>query len=282
MPIPNEGQGSGFLVDAAGHILTNHHVISNASDIQVTLADGRRFQGTKVGVDTETDLALIKIDADKLMPVRWGDSNEAEAGAVVWAVGSPFGLEGSVTSGILSAKNRAGVAGRPYQNFLQTDTPVNPGNSGGPLVNTDGHVIGVNTAIVGDVYQGISFAIPSNVAREVYERLRDDGAVRRGWLGVQLDSLTRHHANDLGLPDAAGAYIADLVHEPGGGSPAAKAGIQAGDVILRWNDQPVRGPAELSNLVAKTPIGSTARTVIFRDGQEMTLEIVVGLRPPLP
>jgi serine protease Do len=281
-PIPNEGQGSGFVVDATGYIVTNLHVIRDARDIQVTLADGRRFQGTIVGFDKETDLALLKINAEQLTPVRWGDSDQTDTGAMVWAVGSPFGLERSVTSGILSAKNRAGLAGTAYQNFLQTDTAVNPGNSGGPLVNTDGRVIGVNTAIVGDVYQGISFAIPSNVAREVYERLRDDGAVRRGWLGVQLEQMTQQHAKDLGLPNSTGAYIADVVKEPDGGSPAAKAGMLAGDVVLRWNEQPVAGPAELSNLVAKTPIGSTARAVIFRDGQELTLELTVGLRPPLP
>lgn len=281
-PIPAEGQGSGFVVDSTGYILTNQHVVKDAIDIQVTLADGRKYEGTIAGFDKETDLALLKIDADQLTPIRWGDSDMADTGAMVWAVGSPFGLERSVTSGILSAKNRAGLAGTAYQNFLQTDTAVNPGNSGGPLVNTDGRVIGVNTAIVGDVYQGISFAIPSNVAREVYDRLRNDGKVRRGWLGVQLDQMTAQHAKDLGLPSSAGAYIADVVPEANGGSPAAKSGMQAGDVVLRWNDQPVAGPAELSILVAKTPIGSTARAVIFRDGQEMTLELTVGLRPPLP
>jgi serine protease Do len=201
---------------------------------------------------------------------------------MVWAVGSPFGLERSVTSGILSAKNRAGLAGTAYQNFLQTDTAVNPGNSGGPLVNADGRVIGVNTAIVGDVYQGISFAIPSNVAREVYERLRDDGSVTRGWLGVQLEPMTEQHAKDLGLPDAKGAYIADVVNQANGGSPAAKAGIQAGDVVLKWNEQAVIGPADLSNLVAKTPVGSSATVLIVRDGQERTLSVTVGVRPLLP
>jgi serine protease Do len=280
--IPSEGQGSGFVVDAAGYVLTNLHVIRDAREIQVTLADGRKVPGTIVSFDKETDLALLKVDAEGLTPVRWGDSDAAEPGAMVWAVGSPFGLERSVTSGILSAKNRAGLAGTAYQNFLQTDTAVNPGNSGGPLVNTDGRVIGVNTAIVGDVYQGISFAIPSKVAREVFERLRDDGSVRRGWLGVQLEPMTEQHAKDIGLPTSKGAYIADVVAQPDGGSPAAKAGIQSGDVVLKWNDQDVAGPAELSNLVAKTPIGSSATAVIFRDGQERTLTVSVGVRPPLP
>lgn len=280
--IPSEGQGSGFVVDAGGYVMTNLHVIRDASEIQVTLADGRKVAGRIVSFDKETDLALLKVDAEGLTPVRWGDSDAAEAGAMVWAVGSPFGLERSVTSGILSAKNRAGLAGTAYQNFLQTDTAVNPGNSGGPLVNTDGRVIGVNTAIVGDVYQGISFAIPSNVAREVFERLRDNGSVTRGWLGVQLEPMTDEHAKDLGLPDSKGAYISQVVSEANGGSPAAKVGIQAGDVVLSWNGQSIEGPAELSNLVAKTPIGSAATAVVFRDGQRLEFNITVGTRPPLP
>jgi serine protease Do len=234
-----------------------------------------------VSTDDLTDLALLKIDADKLTAVRWADSDAAEPGAMVWAMGSPFGLEHSITSGILSAKNRAGSAGTAYQNFLQTDTAVNPGNSGGPLVNTEGRVIGVNTAIVGEAYQGISFAIPSNVARMVFERLREDGKVRRGWLGVSLEDITDQHAKDIGLPDATGAYIAGIVDEAGG-SPAAKAGIQAGDVVLKWNDQVIKNRAHLSNVVAQTEIGSTARVVLFRQGQELQLEIPVGLRPPLP
>lgn len=280
--IPSEGQGSGFVVDAGGYVLTNLHVIRAASGIQVTLADGRKVDGTIVGFDKETDLALLKVDAEGLTPVRWGDSDQTDPGAMVWAVGSPFGLERSVTSGILSAKNRAGLAGSPYQNFLQTDTAVNPGNSGGPLVNSDARVIGVNTAIVGDVYQGISFAIPSNVAREVYERLRNDGSVRRGWLGVELEAMTEQHAKDLGLPSAKGAYISNVVVQANGGSPAAKAGIQAGDVVLQWNGQIVAGPAELSNLVAETTIGSAATAVVFRDGKEQTLNVTVGVRPQLP
>jgi S1-C subfamily serine protease len=281
-PIPAEGQGSGFIVDAAGYLITNLHVISSAREITVTLADGRRVSGRLVGLDKDTDLAVVRINADRLTPIRWADSDQTEPGAMVWAVGSPFGLERSITSGILSAKNRAGLAGTAYQNFLQTDTAVNPGNSGGPLVNTEGRVIGVNTAIVGDAYQGISFAIPSNVAREVYERIKDGGVVERGWLGVKLESMTDQHARDLGLSQTTGAYIAEVVDQAGGGSPAAKAGIQAGDVILRWNDKPIGGPAELSNLVAQTEIGSTARAAVFRRGEELALEVVVGLRPPMP
>ncbi len=281
-PVPADGQGSGFIADPSGYILTNAHVVHGSSDISVTLADGRKVPAQIVSVDKLTDLALLKIDADKLTAVRWGNSDEAEPGAMVWAVGSPFGLERSVTSGILSAKNRAGLAGEALQNFLQTDTAVNPGNSGGPLVNTEGRVIGVNTAIVGEAYQGISFAIPSNVAKMVFERLRDEGTVRRGWLGVELQVMTDQHARDIGLPDAKGAYIARVVIQDDGGSPAAKAGIQAGDVVLKWNSQPITGPAQLSNAVAATEIGSQAHVVVFRQGQEIEMHVAVGLRPPLP
>ena len=279
--IPTEGQGSGIVVDAAGYILTNYHVIRDSGEIQVALADGRHLPGTIVGVDPDTDLAVLKIEADNLTPARWGDSEQAEAGALVWAVGSPFGLERSITSGILSAKHRAGLAGTPYQDFLQTDAAVNPGNSGGPLVNIDGRVIGINTAIVGDAYQGISFAIPSNVARDVYQRIKDEGQVRRGWLGVRLDLMTDDRARDLGMSTKNGVYVVDVVQQNGGGSPAAKAGLQPGDVVLRWNDVPVSSPAVLSTAVAQTEVGSTAKVVIYRGGQELTLEVQVGLRPPL-
>ncbi len=166
--VPTEGQGSGVIMEASGYILTNNHVIKGANDIQVSLADGRKAKATVVGRDKEADLAVLKIDADKLVAATFGDSEGVETGALVWAVGSPFGLERTITSGILSAKHRAGLSANPRQDFLQTDAAVNPGNSGGPLVDAGGKVIGINTAIVGDSYQGISFAIPSNVAREIY------------------------------------------------------------------------------------------------------------------
>jgi serine protease Do len=279
--VPTDGQGSGCIVDASGYILTNYHVIRDARDISVSLADGRRVPGQVVGFDPLTDVAVLKIDADKLIAAEWGDSDTAEVGALVWAVGSPFGLERTITSGILSAKHRAGLAGTPYQDFLQSDAAVNPGNSGGPLVNSEGEVIGINTAIVGDAYQGVSFAIPSSVAREVFDRIRDEGEVRRGWLGVALDLVDDQRASELGLPGTTGVYILTVVDQAQGGSPAAKAGIQPGDVILRFNDVEVANPATLSTLVAKTAIGSKARVVVFRDGQEVTLEATIGLRPPM-
>ena len=279
--MPMEGQGSGCIVDPAGYILTNYHVVRDAREITVSLADGRRVPGKIVGYDQPTDLAVLKIEADKLIPAQWGDSEAVEVGALVWAVGSPFGLERTITSGILSAKHRAGLAGTPYQDFLQSDAAVNPGNSGGPLVNSDGQVIGINTAIVGDAYQGVSFAIPSSVAQEVVERIRAEGLVRRGWLGVGLDEVTQEQADRLGLPSTAGVYIIKVIDQNEGGSPAAQGGIKAGDVILRWNDVVVANPTALSTMVARTPIGSRAKVVLFRDGQEITVEVVVGQRPPL-
>lgn len=280
--IPADGQGSGFVVDRGGYIVTNHHVIRDAREITVTLADGRRVAGRIIGVDLDTDLAVLKVEAADLTPVEWADSERAEPGEFVWAVGSPFGLERSITSGILSAKDRAGLVGTAYQNFLQTDTAVNPGNSGGPLVNTEGRVIGVNTAIVGEAYQGISFAVPSSVARQVADRLMAEGQVRRGWLGVRLEVMSDQHSKDLGLADNTGAYVADVVRTGPSLSPAAEVGIEPGDVVLSWNGKPVRGPADLSNLVAATEIGSVARVVVSRRGSTIPFEVRVGIRPPMP
>jgi serine protease Do len=279
--IPAEGQGSGVVMDASGYILTNNHVVRGATEIQVSLADGRRLKATVVGFDSPSDLAVLKISADQLVPANWGDSEAVEPGALVWAVGSPFGLERTITSGILSAKHRAGLAGSPNQDFLQTDAAVNPGNSGGPLVDANGKVIGINTAIVGEAYQGISFAIPSNVARNIYNEIKDKGGVSRGWLGVQLDSMTEELARQAGLVEPAGVYIAGIyLHDDK--SPAATAGIQPGDVLLKWNGVKVDSPGELRKHVEKTAIGSKANVLILRSGQEETLEVVVGRRPPLP
>lgn len=273
------GQGSGVIVDPAGYIMTNHHVVRGADAIRVSLADGRRVRGRLVGIDDDTDLALIKVDAGQLLAADWGDSDQLEVGALVWAVGSPFGLERSVTAGILSAKHRAGLAGTPYQDFLQTDAAVNPGNSGGPLVDAHGAVVGINTAIVGESYQGISFAIPSSIVQSIYERLREEGRVARGWLGVQLGEVTFEMAEQMKLPKPSGAYIAGVVSQLGFTSPAQTAGLVKGDIVVRWNDHEVSSPATLSNLVAQTEIGSTARAVVLRDSKELKVDVVVGERP---
>ena len=279
---PVEGQGSGIIVetaDASGYILTNQHVINDARKIQVSLADGRKVPAELVGIDKATDLAVLRITADKLTTAKWGDSEAVEPGALVWAMGSPFGLERTITSGILSAKHRAGLAGKPHQDFLQSDVAVNPGNSGGPLVDARGHVIGVNTAIVGEAYQGISFAIPSKVAREVYDRLKAENVVRRGFLGVQLTDITSEQSQAAGLPPQTGVYISGIF-EAERGSPAARAGIQPGDVVLRWNDTPVNARGDFTLLVASTPIGSRAKVVVWRNGNKIELEVAVGERPP--
>ena len=273
------GQGSGVIVDAAGYIVTNNHVVRDAEQIRVGLSDGRSLAGKLIGTDEETDLAVIKIDAEKLLAAEWGESDNAQVGALVWAVGSPFGLQSTVTSGIVSAKHRAGMAGTPYQDFLQTDCAVNPGSSGGPLIDTQGRIVGINTAIVGESYQGVSFAIPSHVAREVYERIRLQGKIARGWLGIQLAEVTPEIASKAGLPESAGVYVAGLVRLSEAAAPAEKAGIKVGDVVVRWNGRNVANPAALSNLVAATKIGSQAEVIVQRAGAKQSLTVEVGERP---
>jgi Do/DeqQ family serine protease len=273
----SQGQGSGVIVDADGYVLTNSHVVRGATEIDVALSDGRVFRARVVGEDPLTDLALIKLEgATKLIPGEWGDSDKLEVGDLVWAVGSPFGLQQSVTAGILSGKNRSQRQGPVYYDFLQTDAAVNPGNSGGPLVDALGRVIGINTAIVGEVYQGISFAIPSNEARSVYERLRKTGRVERGWLGVALVDLEPQFAKQLGYEGEQGVIVAKVIP----GSPADAAGIRAEDVILSWNGQEATSSVGLTRLVARTPIGSTVDVVIWRSGQKLTLPVQVAQRPP--
>lgn len=276
--IPTEGQGSGIIIESSGFILTNYHVIRDSTQIDVSLADGRKVRARKIGHDAATDLAVLQIKADKLVPATWGDSEQTQTGALVWAVGSPFGLERSITSGILSAKHRAGRAGTLHQDFLQTDAAVNPGNSGGPLVDNSGRVIGVNTAIVGDAFQGISFAIPSQVAREVYNRVKTEGTLKRGWLGVALGEVTDEFAQEAGMASPSGVYIISFA-KPGVSSPAASAGIQPGDVVLKWNGNAVNMPAELMEYVRSAAIGSKAKATILREGKQLILDIVVGERP---
>ena len=274
-----EGQGSGVIVDAEnGYVLTNFHVLQGADAIAVRLSDGRTISGGDVGVvgvDQATDLAVLRLNAGNLIALPWGDSQQLEVGDWVLAVGNPYGLDRTVTSGIVSAKQRRGVNGPVYQEFLQTDAAVNPGNSGGPLVDIEGKLVGITTAIVGQRFQGISFAIPSEIAQQVYKDLKAKGSVSRGWLGVQLDSLDAAVAKKLGLKEVKGALVVDIV----AGSPAEKAGIQAGDVILEWNGQEVVDGAELPLLVARTGIGKTVKVVVFRGGQQVSLDVTVGERP---
>ncbi|MCA9267859.1 MAG: trypsin-like peptidase domain-containing protein, partial [Planctomycetales bacterium] len=226
-----------------------------------------------------TDLAVLKIEADELIPAEWGDSDQLDVGSLVWAVGSPFGLDRSITSGILSAKHRRGIAHSAYQDFLQTDAAVNPGNSGGPLIDSQGKIVGINTAIIGDSFQGISFSLAGNIARDAYEKMKRSGRVPRGWLGVALAEVTEELQAELGLENTQGVYVPSVLGEESIPSPARRAGMQASDVIVRWNGEPIDAPLTLSRQVAATAIGSTVEVIVIRDGKETPLQVVVGERP---
>ena len=275
-----QGQGSGVIVDAdEGYVLTNYHVVHNASQVQVKLSDGRTIGGDSiqmVGYDVLTDLAVLRLQAADLSAAPWGDSQELEVGDWVLAVGNPYGLDRTVTSGIVSAKQRGGVnSDNVYQTFLQTDAAVNPGNSGGPLVNIRGELVGITTAIVGEAYQGISFAIPTEVVRKVYDRLKEHGKVSRGWLGVQLQELTPELVKRLGLKEPRGALVAGVVPN----SPAAQAGLEPLDVIISWNGQKVTDSSSLPLQVAASDVGVTVKVVVIRNGSEVTLSVTIGERP---
>lgn len=271
------GQGSGVIVDDEGYVLTNHHVIAGAKKILVHLPDRSPVLARVVGYDPLTDLAVLKVDAGGLLGLNWGNSDELESGDPVWAVGSPYGLDNSITMGIVSAKGRHNVNAslnggqRPrYENYLQTDAAVNPGNSGGALVNIRGELVGINTAIVGPTYQGISFAIPSRMAREVYESIRENnGVFNRGWLGVRLEQLTHSRRTELGIEERGGALVVEVIPD----SPAEKAGLSAGDLIVQWGDQKVADQRELLWQVATTPPGSEVEIVILRDQEQQTLSV---------
>jgi serine protease Do len=270
------GQGSGVIVESSGYIVTNYHVVHAASEIEVKLSDGSVATARRVGVDPLFDLAVLKIDVGReLMAVPWGNSDELVPGSLVWALGSPFGLDHTVTFGIVSATGRSSVAGNPYQEFLQTDAAVNPGNSGGPLINVRGELVGINTAIVGESFQGISFSLPSNKAKQVYEQLKDNGTVARGWLGVEMADVTEEIAQSLGLPEATGVLIKTVFRD----TPAANGGLKPADVIVKWNDKPTPDRVSLGRLVADTPVDSVAEVEVYRRGQLETLKIKVGQRP---
>jgi serine protease Do len=274
-----EGQGSGVIVDKDGYIVTNNHVIAGLRTAEIQLSDGRRGPASVVGVDPLTDIAVLKTEMTDLTPAEWGDSTALEVGDLVWALGSPFGLQKSITSGILSAKERRGITGRVIQEFLQTDAAVNPGNSGGPLVNVEGKVIGINTAIIGPSYQGISFAIPSELAKASYEQLREHGYVLRGFLGIQPDEVPDRHAQALGLTRGEGV----LVMQVDDNTPAADAGLEPGDVILTWNGEKFSDPVLLSQAIAASPIGAKVPLKIVRDSprgvKKFDVDVKVAARP---
>ena len=266
-----QGVGSGFVMSRDGYILTNNHVVEEADKIKVKFANGKEMEAKVVGRDPKTDLAVIKIDgAADLQPLALGNSDDLKVGSWVVAVGSPFGLEQTVTAGIVSAKGRTIGAG-PYDNFIQTDASINPGNSGGPLINMKGEVVGINTAILADG-QGIGFAIPINMAKEIVPQLEAKGHVSRGWLGVSIQEMTPELAKSLGLKEKKGALVAQVVS----GSPAEKAGIEQGDVILEFNGKNITDSKDLPRTVASTPVGTSVTVKVMRDGKVMDRQVKLG------
>jgi serine protease Do len=245
----------------------------------VTLDQQRTVTGQVVGYDALTDLALVKVPVQGLTAAQWADSDQLQAGELVWAIGNPFGLQRSITFGILSARQGNGVAPSPYYDFLQTDAVVNPGNSGGPLVNRRGEVIGVTTTILGATYQGVSFAIPANTARAVADQLQKSGKVARGWLGITTGPVDAERASQLGMPRAQGVYVVALINRPDGTSPATAAGILPGDVILQWNGQTVEDMASFARRVASTTAGTNVQLTLLRGGQPLTLTAQVAVHP---
>ena len=272
------GVGSGFIIDAAGFIVTNNHVVGTATRIMVSLSDGTRLPATLVGGDELTDVAVIKVVAPNALPAAsWGDSRQAEVGDWVIAAGNPFGLGGSVSAGIISARGRD-IGASPFDDFFQIDAPINPGNSGGPLFNTDGQVVGMNTAIFSPTGSsvGIGFAIPSEVVSRIVAELRSKGRVERGWLGVSLQDVAPPAASSVGPNTAATAIAVGAVERNG---PAAKGGLRPGDVIVSINGEPVDGSRALIRAVAGTSPGNNVRLTVRRQGQIVDLSVAVGRRP---
>lgn len=289
-----EGQGSGFVIDPEGYILTNHHVVGDGDAdsgadpdrIEVTLADGRQLMAKVVGTDPMTDLAVLRVNASNLMPIQWGDSDQVAIGTPVWAVGSPYGLQQTVTFGIISGKHRIDLSGTRYESTLRTkpvyadlmqsDVAVNPGNSGGPLVNSEGEVVGVNAAILGESFRGISFSIPSRIAKRVAQDLILSGEVQRGWLGVRMEDLGYDERYGLDGNVLPGVRITGFpTNEP---SPAQEAGLEVGDVILEFQNRPVLSQMELMQMIGETPVGLATEIVVKRDGARLRFMVTLGKR----
>ena len=267
--------GSGVIVDARqGIVITNHHVIKNAAEIIVTLKDRRQFPAKLVGTDPATDIAVLKIDAPDLSALKLGDSDQLNVGDFVVAIGNPFGLGQTVTSGIVSALGRSGLNIEGYEDFIQTDASINPGNSGGALINLRGELIGINTAIIGPsgANVGIGFAVPVNMARSVMTQLVRFGEVRRGRLGIDFESLAPDAATMLKLPTADGALISTVQPD----SPAAKAGLRRGDVVLAFNGRPVKSGPDLRNRLGLTPIGENIELTVLRDGRQLSAKMQIA------
>ena len=274
---PSMGMGSGVIVSPDGYVVTNHHVVDGANHVTVRLFDKREFKGKVVGSDPQTDVALVRIDGSDLPYLTWGDSSKLQVGDYVLAVGNPFGLTATVTQGIVSAVGRGGMGITQYEDFIQTDAAINPGNSGGALVNARGELIGINTAILSRTggYQGVGFAVPSGLAQPVYASLKDNGTVIRGFLGVGIQEVTPDLAASFDLDEAAGALVTDV--RPG--SPADKAGLQRGDVIVKYQGQPIEGPRSLQREVIRTPIGTSVTVGIVRESREQELRTKIAVQP---
>jgi serine protease Do len=268
------GIGTGFIIDKSGYIITNNHVVEDADKIKVKLKDEREFEAKIIGRDPQTDLALIKIEPKGELPVAsLGRSTDLKVGEWVVAVGSPFGLEQTVTAGIVSAKGRV-IGSGPYDDFIQTDASINPGNSGGPLLNLNGEVVGINTAIIAHG-QGIGFAIPIDLATKIVAQLKENGEVTRGWLGVNIQDLKGDLAEYYGATKSEGVLVTDVVP----GNPAEKAGIKAKDIITAVNGEKVKTSRELTAKAATLPVGETTKITVLRNGQEKTVDVKVAKRP---
>jgi len=268
------GQGSGFIIDKSGYIVTNNHVVEGADKIKVVLKDDSEYNAEIVGSDPVTDIALIKVDAKGNLPtVPMGSSDNLKVGEWVAAIGSPFGLEHTVTAGIVSAKGRV-IGSGPYDDFIQTDASINPGNSGGPLINMRGEIVGINTMIIAGG-TGIGFAIPIDLAKDIIAQLKTSGGVTRGWLGVTIQDLKGELAEYYGVKDKSGVLVASVVP----GDPADQAGIQPKDIITEVDGNKVTTSRDLTNLAAKLGVGDTSKVTVWRDGRQKTLEVKVGKRP---
>jgi serine protease Do len=267
------------IIDAQGYIVTNNHVVENATQITVTLSDKREFQAKVIGTDPKSDLAVIKIEADNLPSLKWADYDKLQVGDLVLAVGSPFGLSSTVTLGIISALGRGNVGIADYEDFVQTDAAINPGNSGGALVSMNGELIGINTAIFSRTggSEGIGFAIPSSIALDIVDSLRKTGKVVRGWMGVAIQEITPALAKSFKIPDSRKGVLISDVNENG---PSSAAGLKRGDVIIGFDDKDVQNVSQLRNLVARTLVGRDAKVKVLREGKEQIVTVKVGERPP--
>jgi len=269
--------GSGVIVSEEGYIVTNNHVIEKAQEIKVLLSNKKDYKAKLIGADPKTDIAVVKIEAKGLTPLPWGNSNTLKVGEIVFAIGNPFGLNQTVTMGVIGAVGRANVGIADYEDFIQTDAAINPGNSGGALINVRGELIGINTAILSRTggYQGIGFAVPSSMAKQVIDSLVKYKKVVRGWLGVSIQEVTSDLAEEFGVKDLKGALVSGVMK----GSPAEKAGIRQGDVILQYNGKVVEDTGHLRNMVSQTQLGTTVNVKLFRAKKEVAVDVVIAELP---